>query len=59
VYNWKVELTYGTHYVIADDYSVTGGFYIFWVGKNNVRMFPDVDVVNVSNIGKATTERVR
>jgi hypothetical protein len=47
MYEYRVRLTYATHYVVADDYSVSGGFYIFWLGKTNVRMFPEEDVEKV------------
>jgi hypothetical protein len=59
MYEWKVELTYGTHYLFADDYSVSGGLYIFWIGKTNVRSFRESEVVNVSRVGSASTERPR
>lgn len=48
MYTWKVELTYGTHFVVADDYSISGGYYIFWIGKTSVRMFPEADVEKVT-----------
>lgn len=53
MYQYKVTLTYATHYVIADDYSVSGGFYLFWIGKDVVRSFPVNDVEDVKLQGKA------
>lgn len=47
-HEYKVELIYGTHYVTADDYSYSGGYVIFWVGKTNVRMFPQDEVERVT-----------
>lgn len=44
---YKVTLTYGTHYVPADDYSVSGGLYLFWVKSTVVRSFPEKDVIKV------------
>lgn len=55
MYEWEVILTYGVHYVTADDYSVTHGRYIFWVGNRSVRQFPEEDVVDVRKIGLAST----
>jgi hypothetical protein len=59
VNEYQVNLVYGTHYVVADDYSVSGGFYIFWIGKTNVRMFPEKDVESVTLKGRAKTEKPR
>lgn len=57
---YEVVLTYGTHYVVADDYSVSGGFYLFWVGSSVVRSFPVADVIEVKLQGRAySTERQR
>lgn len=50
MYEYKITLTFATHYVWADDYSVSGGFHIFWVGKTNVRMFPSSDVEKVERV---------
>lgn len=52
MYEYRVRLIYGTHYVIADDYSVSGGFFLFWVGRKVVRSFPQDDVEGVDLIGK-------
>ena len=53
MYQYKVVLTYATHYVIADDYSVSGGMYLFWLGKDVVRSFPSADVEQVTLVGAA------
>lgn len=50
MYQFKVLLTYGTHYVWADDYSVTKGRYVFWKGKQIVRSFPEEDVQDVQKM---------
>lgn len=50
---YKVILTYATHFVVADDYSVSGGLYLFWVGKDVVRSFPVNDVEQVKYLGGA------
>ena len=50
MHEYKVILTYATHFVWADDYSISGGYYIFWVGTQNVRMFPEEDVEQVLRV---------
>lgn len=56
---WIVTLTYATHHIIADDYSISGGMYLFWIGKIVVRSFPEADVVSVTLKGRAATEKQR
>ena len=46
-YNYKVTLYYQTFYLRADDYSVTDGMYLFWIGTTVVRSFPLTDVERV------------
>lgn len=50
--NYKVRLTYATHFVVADDYSLSGGFYLFWLGQDVVRSFPEGDVEQVIFMGR-------
>lgn len=50
MYTYKVELTYQTFYVPADDYSVTQDRYLFWIGKRIVRSFIKSEVVNVTRL---------
>jgi hypothetical protein len=52
MYEWRVRLTYMTHYVIADDYSVAGDRDIFWDGQVIVRSFPADEVINVDMVRK-------
>lgn len=47
MHEFKVYLTYATHHVFADDYSVSGGLYLFWIGTEVVRSFPVNDVERV------------
>jgi hypothetical protein len=54
MYQFQVTLTYATHYVFADDYSVSGGRYIFWIKQRSVRSFPITDVVSVERISPET-----
>lgn len=52
MYEWRVRLTYATHYVIADDYSVAGELYLFWDGQHIVRSFPAGEVESVDMVRK-------
>ena len=50
-YNYRVTLYYQTFYLRADDYSVSGGRYLFWVGQKVVRSFLIEDVERVDIVG--------
>lgn len=53
MYKYRVKLTYGTFFVIADYWSQVDGFTQFWIngkqGPKIVVQYPDTDVVEVTN----------
>jgi hypothetical protein len=53
LYKFEVILTYGTHFVFADDYSNSKGKYFFWITKPDkskpevVRSFLQEEVIDI------------